>query len=265
MSDDLPTGHVNDQDLAIGAAPPQMGLQWATVGWDDKAEVVDIGSSSNDGVTFVFITTYAGRTPGDPPKPGVAQGHKYIAQILGPFWRIPKKGERVLVGFPSGMETTTGAAVILGTLGASPGTQFSPTRVKLDFGADTDVVIKGRSVTCSDYGNQFIVVGPDSGIIGNDSTGSGFAVKGGNVGMWSSAGGSMATCLQLTASEASLVVNGGSLLKLEPTKATLFGLSVYCTGGAVYLGKAPTPANTAVWGVSGPAAVATPGVFISPV
>lgn len=234
----IESANANHVDFGLGPAPPQMGLQWATVGWDDKVEVVDIGSSTNDGVTLVFVTTYAGRTPGDPPKPGVAQGHKYIAQILGPFWRIPKKGERVIVGFPSGMETTTGAAVILGTVGASPGNQFAANRAKLDFGADVDLVIKARSITCSDYGNRFMVIGPDTGALVQDESGSGFSCKAGTFAAWSASGGAMKSCLQLSPTDANLVVNGGSMLQLNASKATLFGIATYVRGGAVYLGSA---------------------------
>lgn len=142
----IETANANHSDFVGGAAPPVMGLQWASVGWDDKVEVVDLGATTNDGVTFVFVTTYAGRVPGDPPKPGLAQGHKYLAQLLGPSFRIPAKGERVLVGFPSGMETTTGAAVILGTLGSGPETKrnVAPGDYVISAGGVASLIIKAN-------------------------------------------------------------------------------------------------------------------------
>lgn len=265
MSEFLPFHDApHDHDIWGGKAPEQSRLEWATVGWDDKDDWFDVNTDESDGVTLVRVQTYAGRVRGEPITPGVAAGHQYLAQIAGPMWRIPRKGERCILAIPSGMEETAGAAVILAFFGKAPSDQYSKTRAKLDYGEDYDLVIKARSITISDYDNRFLAIGPDSGIVVQDKDGSGVIVKDGAIAIFTSDGSAMKSLVQLTNDDINLCVLGGSLLQLDASKATLFGLSVYCQGGGVYLGAAPTALTTALHGATGIAGVASTSVFISP-
>lgn len=261
----LPAENLNERDVVAGegAGTP---IYTGTVGHDDKADWYDQGTSgTNDpnGVTLVRVQLYTGRLNGTPIKPGVAQGMQVLAQLSGPLWRIPRLGERCLVALPGGL-SDPGGAVIIGWLAATPATQFSPTRSKIDLGNDTDLFIKAKSITISDYDNRFIAIGPANGVVMQDKDGSGVVIKDGNIAIFSQQGGAIKTILQLTPADINALVNGGSLLQLTATKATLFGVSVYCQGGGVYVGAVPTAATPALWGLAGPAGVASTSVFVSP-
>ena len=229
-------------------------IELATVGWDDAADWFDQGSSGNDGTTLVRVQTYRGKLNGEPVTPGVAQGHKYLVQITGPLWRMPRKGERVVVAFPAGMRETPGAGAIIATLGASPPIQFSPTRAKMDFGSDYDLIIKARSITLSDYSNRFVVVGPDTGIHLNDGSGNVFAIKDGSVNAIASGGfnfvvGSTGTPslagLSLSTS-ASAMWCGIQLIKLNVLNiGTWCAASISLAAGNIGLGSSASPATPA--------------------
>ena len=49
-------------------------VQSGTVGWASREDHVELGTGDNDGHTFVCVTLYAGKTPGDAVTKGVAQG-----------------------------------------------------------------------------------------------------------------------------------------------------------------------------------------------
>lgn len=265
MSNQPHAENLNERDV-LGGEPETMVLEMASVGWEDATDWYDQGGSSNDGTTFVRAQLYRGRTPGAPIKAGVAQGHKVLVQISGPLWRIPRLGERCIIGFPGGFSTTPGAGVILGWLGASPPNQFSPTKAKIDLGSDYDFVLKAKSITLSDYNNRFIAIGPQSGVTIQDKDGTGAIINNGAIAIFVASGGSMTTILQLTASDINAIVNGGSMLQLTSTKATMYGVSCYVQGGGVYLGKVPTATTFAGYGSapgSPPTTVST-SVFISP-
>lgn len=93
-----------------------------TVGWAGQEEVTTLGTADNDGLTFVRVTLYAGKTNGDPVKKGVAQGREILCALPDGVFRIPKRGARAYVLFPAGMEEVTGAGVIVATV--SPGNEI---------------------------------------------------------------------------------------------------------------------------------------------
>lgn len=92
-----------------------------TVGWASREEATELGTLDNDGHTFICVTLYAGRTPGEPVKRGVAQGREILCgiNVLSGF-TLPPKGTRVYVLFPSGMEEAPGAGVIVAAVGGGP-------------------------------------------------------------------------------------------------------------------------------------------------
>lgn len=177
MLGDLP---LNESDLFPNASPP--AIEAGIIGWEDDEEVADVGTSDNGGVTLIKVQLFRGKDATSDVKPGIAQGHKLLARMNGwPLWAIPPKGLQCYVMFPSGFELSVGAGVIAGLPGANPFVQFSKTRSKLDMGQDQDLVIKARSVTISSYDNDFIVVGPDSGIMMSDHLGNMVQIKDGQI------------------------------------------------------------------------------------
>jgi hypothetical protein len=151
-------------------------IEEGTVGWGDEGDhyLKEAGRT-----LFVKVTLFSGYVPGtDPaPAPGRAGGRRVLARVGGPMIRIPPDGARVMVAIPTGRELETGSGVILTEIAVAPDIQFSATRVKLDFGEDCDLVLKGRSVTISDYENRYLVLGPTYGFKVGDDTSAGCQLK----------------------------------------------------------------------------------------
>lgn len=175
-------GVINELELFPADRTADPGVEVGTVGWDGEDEHADVGTQENGGVTLIKVQLYRGKDSTSDVKPGVAQGHKILARLNGyPLWVIPPRGLECMVLFPGGFATTPGAGVIVALPGANPYVQFSKTRAKLDVGEDTDLVIKGRSITLSTYENDFIAVGPDSGIMLCDRDGNMMQIKDGQI------------------------------------------------------------------------------------
>jgi hypothetical protein len=214
---------------------PQV-LEMGTVGHEGAPSHYDIGTGTDDGNTLVAVTLARGRDRSKPITPGRAQGQQVWCQISDAVYRIPPPGTRVLVGFPSGMRQVNGAGVILATMSASPTIQFSATKAKLDYGPNTDLVIKARSITISDYNNRFISLGPDGDIIVQAADGTGMKIQSGVFGAFVG-GGSLKSVLELTANSINLGINGGSLLTMQPAQATFFAPgNIFLTAAGVIAG-----------------------------
>ena len=171
---------LNEADLFPETSPP--AVEAGVIGWDGEDDVADVGTEANGGVTLIRVQLFRGKDATSDVKPGVAQGHRILARMNGfPLWAIPPKGMQCYVMFPSGFESAPGAGVIAALPGANPFVQFAKTRTKLDVGEDQDLVLKGRSVTISSYDNDFIAVGPDSGIIMSDHLGNMVQIKDGQI------------------------------------------------------------------------------------
>lgn len=146
---------LNDEELLRNEPDDRVTLAWGTVGWPgDPDPVYGLGKDVSDGVTLVKVTLSNG-APGGAPEAddGGANGRPVLVQPSGPGWRIPPRGTRVMVGFAEGDIRTQGNGLILGEVGVSPAARFGRKKVVLDFGADVDVVITGKSVTLLADGN----------------------------------------------------------------------------------------------------------------
>ena len=157
--------------------PDQGGIYDGTVGWADGSAHFDIDEES--GITLVKVTLFKGRNPDTDGavSDGLAHGREILCRIGAPLFNIPPKGAQVMVAMAADRGLTPGAGVIFSIPIKSPGTQFSDSRAKMDFGEETDLVIKARSVTLSDYEDRFLTLGPTFGIKAGDSTGSGLHIK----------------------------------------------------------------------------------------
>jgi hypothetical protein len=246
----------NDADV-LGGHGDLLLFEPGTVGWDGASPHYD----TEAGVTLVRVTLVRGRHPSTPLTPDVAQGYQVLARIGGGLFRIPAPGTPVMVGFPTAFADHPGAGVIVCTTEASPDIQFSPTKVKFDIGADTDFVIKAKSVTITDYNNRFLHVGPD-GVMLQDDKGNGVVMSGGAIMIYVTDGGDAKTVVQMTSKELSLVQKDTGMVKLTGGNATvLANASAAIVAGNVSVGAQATAATPAMIGP--PPGVPSASVFLS--
>lgn len=241
-------------------------IEIGSIGWEDEEDYVFQGSDDNDGHTLIRVQLFRGRDPTRPLSPTRAQGIKMIAHINGGSFRIPPKNTRCYIVCPAGMEHMPGAAFIIGTVEKSPTTQFSPDRVVMDFGPDVHVVIKGKSVTLQDPEFRFVSVGsPRSG----GAPGVQVHLPDGTGAAWQA--GAFCTfvtdqsMMQMTSSTIELWQKTGNttVLKMGSGEFMTIAPTNKMMGQGCFIGKAPTPANMALWGATGIAGVASTSVFIS--
>lgn len=238
-----------------------------SVGWEDEDDYYFLGTAANDGHTLIRVQLFEGRDHTKPLNPNRAQGHKIVCHLSGGLFRIPKKDTRVFVACPRGMENVPGAGVIFATVERNPTTQFAADRAVMDFGPDVHVVIKGKSVTMQDPAFRFVSVGtPRSGGTAGvqvhlpDGTGAAWQdgayacfvrsemlmqMKPDGFEVWQGTGGT------------------GTFLKMGGGEFWTYGPVNKVQGAGVYLGKAPTAANTLLWGPTGIAGLPAVGVFVN--
>ena len=134
--------------MRVGPQPwesPQVVL--GTVGWDGEDTFVELGSAENDGFTLVRVQLFMGGETARPRKTGVGQGIRilcHVSSLIG--FRVPPRGTRVLVTIPYGMFCMPGAGVITGTIERVPTSDYSESKVTLNFGTDVELVIKAKTI-----------------------------------------------------------------------------------------------------------------------
>jgi hypothetical protein len=232
----------DEKELFEGSDPEDHPhpFQEGTVGWSGSPEIAELGTESGDGMTLVRVTLFLGSPMGAPQSDdGCANGREVQARLLGPPWRVPKRGARVLLVFPGGDWRSPGNAVVLGEVGGTPSTRFGRTKTVLDYGAD-DVVITGASVSLVCEANNgdgttsrhVVSVSGDGGaqVV---SDGSGLFAKTGEVDLKVlDDGGNLQSAVVMTQSEVSLFENAGS----SPSTLTLTGGNVTMVGQFISLG-----------------------------
>jgi hypothetical protein len=253
-------------------------IEIGTVGWiDDGGTYFDQGTGDNDGFTLVRVTLFRGRDPSTSLDQTQAQGQQMLCTIGSGVNRIPPRGTRVLVAIPATHGLIPGAAVIITTMekSFSETSQFSDKRVVIDYG-DVPVIIRGSCVTLQSTASvpQSLSVGlpPAGGVAGismMDETGSGMVLQSGVLAFIATDAGTPPTAtafVQLKNGEIALAVGGGLCgAKWETSgDAHIFGTNFYAYTAGVYLGALATVANTALWGISGPAAAPSTTVYLSP-
>lgn len=248
-------------------------IENGTIGWGDADDDhFEIGEGDNEHLPLVRVTLGRGKGPiGDTEDR--AQGNEVLCRwgMLIDF--IPKKGTQCVVAFPAGMRGTEGGGVIIGLIRPNAA-QFKEDRAMLAVGDDVHLLVKGKSVTLSDYGDgantptRWLMVGTSRGggaprILCSDETGSGWNIKAGVVGLISSAGGAPKAWVEVNGESASMARAGGEQLKLS--SGLFYGFAGKCQlqGGGIFLGKMPTPVNPALWGFAGIAGAPSTSVFIS--
>lgn len=270
-----PESELFDHD---GDADPH-AFQEGTVGWPGSPEVTELGTEAGDGMTFVRVTlTRHGAPSGKPTSDdGLANGFKVLARPMGPFWRVPRRGERVLVVFPDGDWETPGNGVILGVIGASPAQKFGRLKSVMDLG-DVDLVIKsGKSITLlvengdgggTTHRHQISISG--EGGVQVLSDGSGLFAKDGELNIKTlDANGGLRQALVMTQDETSLSDHSAAplstaALTLKGGNATVAGQFINITAATTLnLGQLASPATPVRVGV-GPVGVPSTRIFASP-
>jgi hypothetical protein len=259
------------------AEPSQ--IQEGTVGWPGSPEITELGSEAGDGIALVRVTLRHGAPTGKPTSDdGGCNGLQIQARVMGPPWRIPKRGARVLVVFPGGDWETPGGAVILGEIGASPSSRFGRKKTVLDYG-DDDVVITGKTVMLlvdqKDAGgkdHRHILSVSQQGGVQLVSDGSGLFVQDGEINLKTLDGsGNLREVLKLSQSEASLsdYSNATAFASLTLSDGKISGLGNFITWNYFQSGSfgkyaLTSPATPIVVGLTGTTGIGCASLFGSP-
>ena len=246
-------------------------LEVGVVGWPGNDDICSIGTEDNDGRTLVRVTLYRGATPGDEPAPGEAAGYQVTVRTSGPLYHVPPKGTEVIVAFPGGFGMAPGSGVLLASVGPTPGIQFRGNKAKLDVGPDQDIVIKGRSVTISDYDNRYLAVGPDTGTMMADEDGTMMQIKDRQITIVVPGDDGVGKAVLLLNVDAIMMVHaaaaGTSVVNMADGNMLATGQQGSLIFGSVNIGSAASPVTAAVVapvGAPGIAGVGSSSVFISP-
>jgi hypothetical protein len=248
-------------------------VEHGTVGWDGEDEHTDLGKTSNDGTTLIKVQLFRGRDPDEPYKEGIAQGHRIWARIGGPMWFCPAKGSQCFIIFPTGFAETPGVGLLVPAYpGRSPSIQFSKTRAVLDFGPTVDVIIKGKSVTLSDYTAPtpyYLSVGPTTGIKCGAPDASGFCLTAGKWLMYTTDGsGNAVNAMQMSGADYSIVrTEGGQVhgMKISGGNVDVCGalFNAKTAGGNLGMGIASAVSNGIAYSAAGPANLISPSWCVS--
>jgi hypothetical protein len=243
MSSHIQPSKPNENEVLGDKQHDRLGLEIGTVGWeDDQGSVSDLDTTAQDGTTLVKVQLFRGRQNAKAVKPGVAQGIKILAQLSGPLWTVPARGQRVFVAIPNGMESTPGVGVIVAMPGPAPTTQYGTSKTKMDLGPDQDLVIKARSITLTTYNNQFISIvngqGLADGVYIQDSSGTGITIQDG---VTTINDGTGQTVLQMDNEHFTVTVAGNAnILLMDENQCQFTGTNFICNTAACYLGYDPT-------------------------
>lgn len=237
-------------------------VQIGTVGWVNEDEVVDLGAD-DDKHALVRVTLFDGRDRSAAlADPGVAEGRRVLAQISAPGFNVPKKGTVVWVLRAAGMN----AWLIAGNPVPTPTDQFKGTeRTLVDYGDETDVVIRARSVTLQSAAGHFIGLGPKTGIQFGDADGNGGELKAGRWLFFVAEDGDAKSFLRLTSAAVDVTNKatlGTATLKVGDGKVKVGGNSFSAVVGNVALGALATPVSAAQYGPG--IGVPSTTVFIQP-
>lgn len=263
------TKTINDRELdGSGGNPygnsPQ--ILRGIVGWKDVNSHSAKGKESNDGHTLIRVTLNAGAHSSTKTEDGTPIGYQVLCQPLGPLYWIPPKGTHVLVAFPDGDFEAPGAGYILGSTGGTPLIQFGKKSPKMDFGPDQTLTIKAKQIVLSTYDDSHIAVGSSFGIMISNKEGSGFQMDGTKISLYSAFLGEANSILSMDTDKVSLVLKNHGFLNIENSKAVVHSNGhTSILGGMVFLGRpdSASPALPALIGLSGPAGIPSPSVFIS--
>lgn len=269
-----------EQDVFATQRMPAGVIYEGTVGWDGRAEVVEHGEEVGDGMTLIRVTLFTGHPPGKPvTDDGKANGYQIYARVMGPGWRTPKRGERVLLAIPvaSGDVAsfeTPGAAVILGTVGASPSRRFGRKKTVWDLG-DDDLVITAGTISLVTEGvedgetKRHVISVSTQGGVQLVADGSGVFAKDGEVNIKTvDAQSNLKTAITLTLDEIGILDNNGTTVAMtvKDGNFTLVtgGFIALTYGSSISFGQTASPVTPVLLGLSGQTGAPSQSMFGSP-
>ena len=252
----------NEDDLTGRAkeyGSPQ--IAFGTVGWEGAPSHIDKGNLNGqpgERHTLVRVTLTGSHS---------VRGQQVLCSLNSlAGHRIPRLGARVLVAIPFEMSEAAGVGVIIAATEDDPERLEEDRRV-LDYSGE-HVIIRGKSVAIESEQNEFVAVGEPrtggtSGVTIQAQDGSGAVWQVGVASLFVAQDGDAKSVLQMTPSAIECMCKAGSMWKLD---AGFYTLGETCTvaGGAVYLGRVPTPTTPAVYGPLGITGVGSTSVFVSP-
>ncbi len=213
------------EDNLTGRARDYVTMQVAVghVGWDDQEAYYEKGDPSGPPGhrhTLVYVTLGGKEAPVKAPDSRV----RLLCAIGSGVFRIPKKGTMVYVIVPPGMEESPGAPLIIATREDDPPIQFEDDRIVFTFGDDAHIVIRGKSVSLSDFANRFLTVGTPRtggtpGLTFQASDGSGGVIQEGVVSWFVAQTGDVKTLVQMTPSKYEV------LYKSSPIASIIFKMA----------------------------------------
>lgn len=229
-------------------------IEVGTIGWEDEDVWYELGKDGTDeeGYTLVRVQLFRGRDFTKPLKPGVGQGTKLLCHVSSNLFRVPKKDVKCYVAIPAGMGTSPTSGVIFATVEKSPIDQFSQNRVAMAF-PDHDLIIKAKSITISDYEDNYLGISPELGVQMADKDGDALNVSDGQITGVATGGvimvvggdGQPAKSGLYLVDRSAAVTAGVSMIKLNgiTQMGTWIGASVTLYAGNVNLGTGATPAT----------------------
>lgn len=237
-----------------------------TVGWegDTQDDIVDLGNDA-DGHTLVHVTLHEGRDRSKaPPDSAIATGRQVSASVSAPSFHVPKLHSVVWLARLAG----SNAYAIIHNPTPNTTDQFTgPDRSLTDVGDDTDMILRGRSITLQAATGEWIGIGPRTGIQIGDAGGHGAQLRNGQWMFWIADGGDAKTVLKLTKDIAIAQNKNGagfvSAMSVGDGKFKVLGNSAAIATGNVALGVLASPACSVHYGPPG-IGISSTTVFTQP-
>jgi hypothetical protein len=245
-------GGQHDLGSLIPAGSPTGRIEMGTIGWDNAEEhfVQGTEGTEEEGYTLVRVQLFRGRSNASKKlKATTGQGTQMLCHISSGLFRIPKKGERCFVMLAAGYENMDASGVIVAIIKKTPFEQFSEGRVKMDFGSDEDLVIKARSVTISDYNNDYMSLTAAGGFRAATFDGGLIQVKGDKFtaacggGIYLFGGTTPSAGLVLSSVQAQLWCGAGMFKINAIGMGTWIGFQAVISAGSVSIGALASPAT----------------------
>ena len=223
-------------------APDGGEIRLGTVGHSDSTSVEDVGDGAGDySLVRVTLFDHTDRNESADDSPGVAKGRRIVAMISAPNLHVPKLGSVVVVA----RVADTDVWVILSNPVRNASQFKGGRRSVLDYGDETDVIIRGLSGTLADSEGRSVSLGPDTGFQVLDADACGCQLKAAEWKTFVSKDSDVVGLLSITAA-ASVLLNkssSGSVSCLSVSDATIKATGktfAACTGN-VALGANASP------------------------
>ncbi len=233
----------------LGEPAPTI-CELGTVGWEGSDQFYSKGTDQDSGHLFIHVQLFKGRDFTKELNPDIGQGSKILCKMSSHIHRIPPRGTLVYVIFPNGMDHAVGSGCIIATIERNPTIQLEEDRVVIDYGEDTHIIIKGKSVSLSSHNNEFVSVGQprsggDPGIVLQTANGSGGFVSNEDVYFFAASGGEAKSVVRMESDGVTILYKGSatSAFKLNDDLTISVPNLGYITPATLFLGATSDPSK----------------------